>query len=227
MDNLNIISKYSKIYDGIKNNIEQIKDRIKIERNVKQEDTKILYNNISKLSDIILNLKQKYNIYNIFDKYKDKKEKLIKSCEEEINLEIQYIIYFSYVCFRNNINLKKGFKNILIDIQKSTFYSDNKDNKYIKIMEDYTKVYDIISEVSKEKNYIDCYKNLLDIEKSIYNVELRNEIEKNLKICKKGICKNKIIEAKKYIEQNFFEYAIKTIEDLIIDLYFKKIYFHY
>ena len=82
MDNLNIISKYSKIYDGIKNNIEQIKDRIKIERNVKQEDTKILYNNISKLSDIILNLKQKYNIYNIFDKYKDKKEKLIKSCEE-------------------------------------------------------------------------------------------------------------------------------------------------
>ena len=78
MDNLNIISKYSKIYDGIKNNIEQIKDRIKIERNVKQEDTKILYNNISKLSDIILNLKQKYNIYNIFDKYKDKKEKLIK-----------------------------------------------------------------------------------------------------------------------------------------------------
>ena len=73
MDNLNIISKYSKIYDGIKNNIEQIKDRIKIERNVKQEDTKILYNNISKLSDIILNLKQKYNIYNIFEKYKNKK----------------------------------------------------------------------------------------------------------------------------------------------------------
>ena len=211
---LEVLSKYSKKYDTIaksskilvKQNIEQKK----IDGTINQEDIKKLYSNISELSDIIENLKQKNS-----STYKDKNENLIKSCEQEKNFEIQIIISFSYICFMINKNSKKDFKNILIDIQKSTFYSDVKNDEKIKLMEDYVKVYDIINEIPKQYNYSECYKNLSDVQKTIYNDELRSEIESYLKICKKGIFKNKFIEAKKCIKENMFEYAIKTLEDLI------------
>jgi len=216
MSNPAIILKNSQKYDGIKKSakdlIKKIIDQKNIDGEMKQDDIKIFYRNIDQLSDIIVNLKSNKSFSSVNT---EKKEEIIKLCETEINTEIQYIIVSSYICFMNNKNSKKDFKTIFIDIQKSKFYSEIKNDIKIKKMEDYVKIYEITNKVSKDKNYSECYKNLLNIEKSIDDYDIRNEIEGCLKICKKGIFNNKIIESKKCMKDNMPEYAAKIIEDLI------------
>ena len=124
----------------------------------KQNDIKTCFNNLDSIFHIIDELNNKYN-----DLFNQHKEKLKVVCEEEKKANLEYIINLSHATFIDNINEEKDFKPLLEDIQKSSFYSEYKNNDLIKRMENLTKIFDLNNEIEKNKNYhfgLDEFKEL-------------------------------------------------------------------
>lgn len=175
----------------------------------KQKNIKICYSNLVELDNIKNKLQQNYD-YNL----QEHKSKLIDMCEKEKEMNIKYIIILSYVEFIDNINLEKEFRYLLIDIQKSSFYKDYKKNDKIKEMENIVKIFDLINEVEKNKNYSFAFQEFKNLKLKIYNDEVRKILAENIENCKIGILNNEIMNIKKLIEKKCFEDAIEKSEQL-------------
>jgi hypothetical protein len=93
----------------------------------KQNDIKTCFNNLDSIFHIIDELNNNNN-----DLFNQHKEKLKVVCEEEKKANIEYIINLSYATFIDNINEEKDFIPLLEDIQKSSFYSEYKNDDLIK-----------------------------------------------------------------------------------------------
>ena len=133
-------------------------------------------------------------------------------CEKEKKANIDYIIELSSAAFIDNYNSGKEFKSILLDIQKSFFYSDYKYNKKIREMENISKVFDIFNEVKEKNDYRKAYKEFIEIEKKIFNEDLKNQIEENIDECINEIVNKEISEANKFLKQKDYEFTADKME---------------
>ena len=204
--------------DNIRNESEKliykIIEQINNNEEIKQDDIKTFYKNIKSLSDIINQLKPNNIIPN--DEFRKERIDLIEICENSKNTYIQYIIRLSYISFKSKLKLQKDFRYLFTDIQNSSFYKDIKNDENVKIIEEAVKIYDIIKEIN-DTNYSKGYKKLEEIKYKIFDDNLREVIEDNIIICKKGMLKNEIEELKKIMEQQDFENVINIIEKLLKD----------
>ena len=213
MDVLKYAEKYLEIKDKSEQILNNLIEHINIKGQINQEDIKQFYFYFTSLSNIINEIKPNYFIFN--DHLKEQRIKLVERCEEEKKMFIQYIIYLSYASFMDNIKLKKDCKPLLLDIQKSPFYLENKNHEKIKEMEKISKIYDIINDVKNNKNYRNAYKEFIDLEKKIFDEDLKDKIEQNIQICKKGIIDKERKDLEKLMSQKDFEDAIKKTEQIL------------
>jgi hypothetical protein len=116
------------------NKLENAEKRInQIKEKRKQLDIKTCYTNLESLSNIINDL----NMLND-PIYKKIKEKLIENCNKEKKLNIEYIINLSYKSFMDKIDAGESgnyLEQLLLDIQRSSFYSEYKNDVKIQLME--------------------------------------------------------------------------------------------
>ena len=134
--------------------IERQLDNIKNKR--KQNNIKTCYSNLVTLSNIMNDL----NKYIFNDPLKEHKDRLKKICETERKTNIELIIHLSYDSFVENFNSEKDFKYLFLDIQKSSFYEEYKNDEQIKEMETIVKIFDLIDEAEKKKIIVMLLKNL-------------------------------------------------------------------
>jgi hypothetical protein len=179
----------------------------------KQNDIKICFNNLDSIFHIIDELNNNNN-----DLFNQHKEKLKVVCEEEKKANIEYIINLSYATFIDNINEEKDFKPLLEDIQKSSFYSEYKNDDLIKKMENLTKIFDLNNEIEKNKNYRFGLDEFKELEKKNFDEEIKTIIEDNIERCKRGILSDKIMDIEKQMDQNNVEKVINVFETILNDL---------
>ena len=194
--------------------LERRLDDIKLKRKI--NNIKLCYSNLKDINDIMNSLKEKGN-----DLLKDHKQKLRKICEIERNTNIEYIIHLSYNSFVENLSSEKDFKNLFIDIKNSSFYEEYKNKnddqirEKLKEMEIIVKIFDLIEEAEKKKNYRYAFEEFTKLQKKIYDEDLKEVLEENIENCKIGILNNETLEINKLIEQKNYEIATDKIEGLL------------
>ena len=172
----------------------------------KQKDIKICYNNIEEINFLISKLNQiNHPIFN------ERKNELIEIYENEINVNIIYIIYLSYAYFMNNIDTENDYKSVFVNIQKSSFYDKYKDNIKIKTME----LYFLMDELKINNNYYNTLKKLRELISNVFDFELKNEINEFIKYCEIGYLNNEKNEIKKLLNKKEFDKAKIKYEKIL------------
>ena len=174
-------------------------------RKQKDIDLKTCYNNIEEIN-ILINRLNNIDSPSIIER----KDELIGIYENEKNWIINYIIDLSYTNFMENSNTGKDYKFILIDIQKSSFYTKYENNIKIKTME----IYYMMEELKIKNDYYNTLIKLREILKDIYDLELENEIKEFIRHCEIGYLNSEKNEIKKLINLKEFN-KVKSIYEKI------------
>ena len=189
--------------EDLRNIDEQFKDLIKKR---KQKDIKICYNNIEEINFLINKLNQMNHPF-----LNERKNKLIDIYENEIYMNIMYIIYLSYSYFMNNIDTENDYKSVFVNIQNSSFYNQYKSNIKIQTME----LYFLMDELNINNNYYNTLEKLRELIEDVYDLELKNEINEFIKYCEIGYLNNEKNEIKKLLNKKEFDKAKIKYEKIL------------
>ena len=137
---------------------EQFQDLIQ-KRN--QKDIKTCYTNIEDISNLINKLNQLNDTIII-----SKKDDLIDIYNQEIRMNINYIINLSYAYFMDNMDSEEDYASVLLDIQKSSFYPKYKRNYKIQTME----IYYMMEEINKNDDCLNVAKKLKEYSKHVFDL---------------------------------------------------------
>lgn len=182
---------------------EQFQDLIQ-KRNLK--DIKTCYANIEDIS----NLKNKLNQLNdpiIISK----KDDLIDIYNQEIRMNINYIINLSFAYFMDNMDSEEDYASVLLDIQKSSFYPKYKSNYKIQTME----IYYLMEEINKNDDCLNVAKKLKEYSKNVFDLELKKEIKELIQYCEIKNINNEKNKIKKLLEKKEFEKAKIKYEQIL------------
>jgi len=174
--------------------INEIKDRRK------QADIKTCYSNLESLS----------NIANDLNKLKDLLTKMIENYQKEKKLNIEYIIDLSYKSFMDKIDFeesKSELQQFLLDIQKSSFYSEYKNNVKVQLME---------LRISRENiDYRDIIKKLKNLKENIVDEFLSKDIKDYIANCEIEIVNKELEEVKDLLKKKEFGIVIDKMQKLL------------
>ena len=180
--------------------INEIKDKRK------KEDIKTCYSNLDSLSNIIQEL----------EKLKDPpiqeyKNKLIKNCEEEKKLNIEYIINLSYKSFMEQLDSEdseKELQQILSDIQKSSFYKEYKEkNVKIQLIE--------LMLPGEKIGYQKIIENLNKLKDEARDVFLINDIKDSIANCEIEMANKEFEEVKELLKNKEFGTVLNKMQKLL------------
>ena len=187
---------------SIANQFEDLKEKRKL------KDIKTCYSNITSINNLINRLN------NISEEIiRNEKAQLIKIYQEEITKNIEVIIKESNSFFMENINdedERDNCKNILLDIQKSSFYQEYKNIIKIKEME----IEFIMVEGDEDKDYKKAMENLINIDKEIFDRQLKKTIQEYINDCKISIINQKESEIRDLLNSKDFDNLFDSYEDL-------------
>ena len=151
------------------------------------EKTKL--NNIEICYSNIEELKQLRKKFENIDDNEGSKKTILKLIDDKTDENIDIIINKSYNAFfelREKENSEDELSKLVRDIQNSSFYEENKDRYYVKKME----IELIKVEAEKDGDYTKAKEKLIEINKIVYNLELKELIKELIDICENN-CVNK------------------------------------
>ena len=182
--------------------ISEIKDKRKL------ENIKTCYSNLESLSKIINDLK-KLNDPDI----KEYKKKLIDNCEKEKKLNIEYIINLSYKSFMDQIDSEDSeneLPKLFTDIQKSSFYSEYKNNIKIQLME--------LMLPRENTDYRDIINKLQKLSTKALDEYLINDIKENITNCEIEMANKEFEKVKELLKKKEFGIVIDKMQKLLEDI---------
>ena len=175
----------------------------------KLKNIEICYSNIEEL-------KQFREKFQNIDDNEGSKKKMLKLIDDKTGENIDIIINESYYTFkdlREKENTEDELMKLVRDIQNSSFYEENKDRYHVKKME----IELIMVEAKKDGDYTKAKGKLIEIDKVVYYLELKELIKELIDICENN-CVNKehriIVQL---IFQQKFEEAYVVYEKLFND----------
>ena len=178
-------------------------NEIKVRR--KQADIKTFYSNLESYSNIVNDLNRLNDP--LIKKYKDN---LIENCQKEKKLNIEYIIDLSYESFMDKIffeDSKSELQKLLLDIQRSSFYLEYKNNIKIQLMEL------IISRESLD--YKDFIKKLKNLNENIVDEFLSKDIKDYITNCEIEIVSKELKVVKELLKKKEFGIVIDKMQKLL------------
>ena len=107
---------------------------------------------------------------------------MLKLIDDKTDENIDIIINESYYTFkdlREKENTEDELMKLVRDIQNSSFYEENKDRYYVKEME----IELIMVEAKKDGDYTKAKGKLIEIDKVVYYLELKELIKELIDIC--------------------------------------------
>ena len=183
--------------------INEIKDKRK------QEDIKTCYANLESLSHIEDYLNKLNNRH-----IKGYRDKLIDNCKKEKELNIEYIINLSYKSFMDQLdseNTENELQQLVLDIQKSSFYSEYK-NKNVKIQ---------LMELMMPREKIDyrgIIKKLQYLQKKASDKYLYNDIKDDITNCEIEIANKEFEEVKELLKNKEFGTVLEKMQKLLKEI---------
>ena len=179
----------------------EIKEKRKQE---KQEDIKTCFSNLKSLSDVLNDLNKIYD--SIFTKIK---EKLIEECNKEKEYYIEKIIFLSYNSFKDKIDIEDSrneLEQLLLDIQKSSFYQEYKNDIRIQLME---------IEMPRENiDFRDVITKLKILQKKFFDEYLSKDIEEDIKAYECEIANKELKEVKELLKNKEFGIVLDKMDKL-------------
>ena len=183
--------------------------RIKTELKEKKNDLNAYYKIVQDISDLIKRINKRSEKVII-----QKRNELINIYLKDKNNVINEIINLSHKIFMSDDESEEiDYKSLIMNIQQSSFYEEVKDNIKLKEME----IKYIMIEAEENNDYSLALKKLEEIQKIVFDYELKAEIEKRINDCRNGFANNKIKGIKKLLEENKFNEAINQYLNLLED----------
>ena len=174
----------------------------------KLEDIKTCYSNLQSLSDIANDLNKVCN--SIMNNYKNK---LLECCEKEKKMNIEYIINLSYKSFMDKIGSEDSeneLQQIILEIKRSSFYSEYKNNIKIQLME--------LKLTSKNIDYRDMIKKLKELNENVLDEYLYNYIKEDITNCEFEMANKEFEEVKELLKSKNFKVVIEKMEKLLNEI---------
>jgi len=189
--------------------IENIEKRIcEIEEKRKQEDIKTCYSNLESLSNIINDLNKLSNSI-----LKEIKEKLIERCNEEKKSNIKSIILLSYKSFMDKIYAEDSgndYEQLLLDIQRSSFYPEYKNDIRIQLME--------LRMPRENIDFRDFIRKLKKLKKKFVDKYLDKGIDEDIKNCECQIANKELEDVKELLKNKEFGIVLNKMEKLLEEI---------
>ena len=185
--------------DKLSTKLEELVEKTKL------KDIHICYSNLKELNQI----KAKFNKIpdRIFNGSNKSKEETIAYIDRKIISNIEVIINESYDTFmhiKEDEGREDELKKLVFDIQNSSFYNTEKDRFKVKKME----IELIMVEAEEDGNYVKAKKKLIEINKIVYDFELKNLIKEHIDEC----------------ENNYITKERQGIRDLLLQQNYEKVY---
>ena len=178
-------------------------------------DIQTSFSNIEALNNIVNKMEAIPDyIYNEFNLSKKACIKEIK--ETDINNNIQVIISESYISFKelqDKENNDEILKQILFDIQKSSFYEEYKNVSKIKEME----IDLIMVEAEEDKDFNKAREKLIEYDKNVFDLELKEIISDFIDKCEENIVIKEKREIQELIFQDNYEKVYEKYDKLFND----------
>ena len=186
---------------------------LEIEKKGNQEDIKTYFSNLKSLSDVVKDLNKIYDYDSICNK---NKEKLIEKCNKEKELNIKIIIDLSYSYYNCNMDqIYEGdsgndLKQLLLDIQKSSFYQEYKNNTKIQIME--------IIMPRENIDFRDVITKLKILQKKFFDKDLNKDIKEYIKNFENEIANKEIEEVGELLKNKEYGIVLDKMEKLLKEI---------
>ena len=175
----------------------------------KLNDINICFSNIEelkKLREKLQNMQDNENRINNF----------LKLIDEKVTLNIDIIIRESYDTFiklKDKNDKEDELIKLVRDIQNSSFYEQNKDRYKVKKME----IELIMIEAGKDEDYNKAKEKLIEINKVLYNLELKDLIKEFIDICENNCVNKELRKIGQFIFQQNYQKAYEIYEKLFND----------
>ena len=175
----------------------------------KLNDINICFSNIEelkKLREKLQNMQDNENRTNNF----------LKLIDEKVTLNIDKIIRESYDTFiklKDKNDKEDELIKLVRDIQNSSFYEQNKDRYKVKKME----IELIMIEAGKDEDYNKAKEKLIEINKVLYNLELKDLIKEFIDICENNCVNKELRKIGQFIFQQNYQKAYEIYEKLFND----------
>ena len=192
-------------------------DQIKIlEEKTGLNDIKTSYSNLETLYEIINKMKEIPDY--IFPNFSNSKKEFLNKIDENlIKKNIDIIINESSKSIKKLLEKEDNedqLKSVVLDIQKSPFYEEYKDNFKIKEME----INLIMIESETEKDLYNTIEKLIEMDKKVFYRELKGLIKDFIDQCEESIIIKEKREIHELIIQENFEKVFEKYEKLFKDL---------
>jgi len=185
-----------------------------LKEKTKLNDIKTSYSNL----ETLYNGKNKFEGIpdNIYNNCGTTKKATLELNEKYIQKNISVIINESYKSFQklqDEDDSEEILRNLVLDIQKSSFYEEYKDNFKIKSME----IDIIMIEAEEDEDFINAKEKLLEFDKKVYDLELKEKIEFFVDQCENNIIDKEIREINKLTFSEDFEKVFEKYDQLFIN----------
>ena len=181
---------------------------LQIKEKRKQEDIKTCFSNLKSLSDVLNDLNKIHD--SIFTKIK---EKLIEECNKEKEYYIEKIIFLSYNSFKDKIDIEDSrneLEQLLLDIQKSSFYQEYKNDIRIQLME--------INMPRENIDFRDAITKLKILQKKFFDEYLSKDIEEDIKAYECEIANKELKEVKELLKNKEFGIVLDKMDKLLKEM---------